>query len=391
MDSLDLIKYKIENSLYKDGQTLKKNLMDLTEDNTAALYQEDIGDLKEFYRINKFLLDKVSSIHQQENSRINKDLLKENTSFRKASKSLEDGKRANRIYAFNDSSCDYYLIGDIHSDSISLMKILEKTNFWERVLKVDRFRLIFIGDYVDRGGAHLKTLQYILLLKYLFPNNIILQRGNHDGGYYEDGKVKMCVGRPDSTPDSHWFIVYLYNLTREKLLKEDIIESYINFFNSLAIMSSLKLNDRLFLVVHGGLPRHRESDEGYYSYIKNLADLTDERIVDHIGKTIVNNILWSDPSIMDEDMKVNNGRFKFKDYHFEAFKEKFDFDYFIRGHQVKENGYEKLFGNSFITIFSSGSIYENGVNINKETAYGKVSPKFIHINGAGDLDILDLN
>ena len=40
--------------------------------------------------------------------------------------------------------------------------------------------MIFLGDYLDRGECSLPVLIGVLLLKQLYPNNIVILRGNHE-------------------------------------------------------------------------------------------------------------------------------------------------------------------------------------------------------------------
>ncbi|WP_346936660.1 hypothetical protein [Clostridium sp.] len=68
----------------------------------------------------------------------------------------------------------------------------------------------------------------------------------------------------------------------------------------------------------------------------------------------------------------------------------FGVDIFIRGHEAHENGCEKYFDNGVYSVFSSGSIIENGRNINLSTAYDYISPKIIKIDLKEGIQVLSI-
>lgn len=355
---------------------------------------KDLGqeDLTHLYQVHRFLIEEVFNIHRNERSQINEDIFKESLNIKQIKDQLEDGKQGHHIYSFNDDYCEYYVIGDIHSDTISIQRILEKTSFFNKVISKVKIKLIFLGDYVDRGKAHLKTLQCVLTLKYLFPQNIYLQRGNHDGGFLEDGTVKMWVRKPDADSEEDWFLLYLYNLSNSnKTLPIDIIDQYLSLFNSLGNISFICHKNITLMLTHGGIPRPIKGEKGFFSYINRISDLTNESILDDLNGTIVKNMMWSDPSVVEEDLREDSVRFRFTETHFEEFRKCIGFDIFVRGHQAEPKGYHKVFRDGLITIFSSGSILVDDKNINNETAYSYVEPKMLHVNKDGEVLILDLN
>ncbi|WP_353096706.1 metallophosphoesterase family protein [Tissierella praeacuta] len=364
---------------------------------TISLVWEEIDnvneqDLTNMYKVHEFLINEVCNIHDRENSNINEEVFKQNINIKIASAKLEDGKRGCNMYSFNDMDYEYYLIGDIHSDTISLRRILEKTDFFNKVLRKEKVRLIFLGDYVDRGKEHLKTLQCLLTLKYIFTENIFLQRGNHDGGSFVDGQVKMWVRKPEKDLEKDWFLLYLYNLANSnKTFNIDIIDKYLGLFDSLSNVSFICNENIALMAVHGGIPRPRKGEGKFFSYINSISDLTNENILDYLNGSIIKNMMWSDPSVSNENLKEDNARFRFTEEHFKEFRDLIGFDIFVRGHQAEPKGYHKFFDDRLITIFSSGAILNNEENINNETAYGNVEPKILNINKKGEVLILDLN
>ena len=65
-------------------------------------------------------------------------------------------------------------IGDTHGDLEATEKILHK------YLKPEN-RLVFLGDYVDRGPASLDNINFLLQQKVKHPDSLFLLMGNHEG------------------------------------------------------------------------------------------------------------------------------------------------------------------------------------------------------------------
>jgi len=73
-------------------------------------------------------------------------------------------------------SGDLYVIGDLHGCLTPLKRLLEHL---EPDLHQDR--LVFMGDYIDRGPDSRKVVDYILKLRARYPTgHIICLRGNHE-------------------------------------------------------------------------------------------------------------------------------------------------------------------------------------------------------------------
>ena len=67
-----------------------------------------------------------------------------------------------------------YAIGDIHGRLDLLEELLDK-------LPLEREdRLVFLGDYVDRGMFGVETTIYLLAFKINFPKCFWMLRGNHE-------------------------------------------------------------------------------------------------------------------------------------------------------------------------------------------------------------------
>ncbi|MFH1461723.1 MAG: metallophosphoesterase family protein [bacterium] len=92
-----------------------------------------------------------------------------------------------------DSNSNFIIIGDLHGDFDSFNKIIE--NLIQRGVLTDKlglnenYKIIFLGDYVDRGPDSLEISLIIFLLKAINRDKVILLRGNH-----EDVKVFKLYG-----------------------------------------------------------------------------------------------------------------------------------------------------------------------------------------------------
>jgi serine/threonine protein phosphatase 1 len=73
-------------------------------------------------------------------------------------------------------SPDIYAIGDIHGCLDHLERLLEEVN-----PDLHRYKLVFIGDYIDRGPNSRGVVDYIINLRKMYPaQNIICLKGNHE-------------------------------------------------------------------------------------------------------------------------------------------------------------------------------------------------------------------
>lgn len=108
-----------------------------------------------------------------------------------------------------------YVIGDIHGCLATVERLLEKIN-----PSVDD-RLVFVGDYIDRGPSSAGVLELMLWIKNHYPKTVFL-RGNHEQilleyHYTDILGVKSFTQRMES-----------YDLLKNGWLHDD----YFDFFQS---------------------------------------------------------------------------------------------------------------------------------------------------------------
>ena len=357
----------------KNLKNLKNNL-NINEINSFINIEKTFDDLE---KLHLFLLSEIKKLHENEISIENADICKVSINALDCLDKCEDTKIGGRIYFLNNDLATYYIFGDIHSDSISVIEFLKRINFIETVQNEQKTRLIFLGDYVDRGKGTIKTLELILVLKYLFPSNIFLLRGNHDGGsIISEIEYKLCVGRNENTTDEDYFVASLFNSLKKLNKPLTLLEEYLNLFSRLCHLALIKNGDEVVLCVHGGIPRPINDD---YDHIKSISDLWNEGIIDSLEGSIIHNMLWSDPT-EDTTLQRSTRRFYFYKTHFDNFTEKLSISKIIRGHQAFDEGYKEFFNGRLISIFSSGDMSPDLKENNNETAYKDITPCILKLH-----------
>lgn len=220
------------------------------------------------------------------------------------------------------TSNKFLVAGDIHGDFSALK---------EYVLKFisGKFqKIIFLGDYIDRGKQQLECICFLLILKILFKDKVILLRGNH-----ETELVNSHYGFKEVVDDN--LLYKRFNILFMKLPVAAVVN----------IRTSSKNKDNVhILCVHGGISEK----------IDKLEELEKDYIVDEYEP-----LFWNDPS-WDETIKgyVNNKR-STKDFGkdvFLKFMQKNKLKLLIRSHQVTpkiaKQGYDICFDNKLLSIFS---------------------------------------
>ena len=67
------------------------------------------------------------------------------------------------------------VVGDLHGDSKSLFRILCKIDY-RQFLSKRLNKLVFLGDYIDRGTDSIGTVYSVCYLKTSYPDSVILMR-----------------------------------------------------------------------------------------------------------------------------------------------------------------------------------------------------------------------
>lgn len=144
------------------------------------------------------------------------------------------------------------VIGDIHGCVKHLEKLLNLTNYNQQ-----HDKLIFLGDYIDRGDYSKEVLDLLIDLKKLSPSNIFLM-GNHEdmmlSNILDDGRHTKSIwisNGSDATMKSFKLSLY-YNLNK-------IEPVYIDFLKSL---KQIYIDENLKMIfAHAGVDPRRPPHE----------------------------------------------------------------------------------------------------------------------------------
>ncbi|MHC1579897.1 MAG: metallophosphoesterase family protein [Candidatus Alkanophagales archaeon] len=151
------------------------------------------------------------------------------------------------------------VVGDIHGDLRSLLYILNGAR------KADK--ILFLGDYGDRGEESVEVYFVILELKRRFGDAVILLRGNHEGP-------------PDLQAVPHDLPLFF----RRKYGDEGV-RLYERVKGLWELLPFSAVLERRYLFVHGGVPTHVTSKEDI-AFAHRM----------HPRRPNLEEILWSDPA-----------------------------------------------------------------------------------------------
>jgi diadenosine tetraphosphatase ApaH/serine/threonine PP2A family protein phosphatase len=220
---------------------------------------------------------------------------------------------------------DYVIVGDIHGDLKSLLRIFDHHG-WPPARNY-----LFLGDYVDRGMCSCEVILLLYALKYLYPDKVSLIRGNH-----EFGPMTEVYGFQDEALSKVSELFYL---------------TVVRTFDDLPLAAVLNED---VLCVHGGISPG----------LSSLSDLRKVRKLRQWGFSLndsANDLLWSDPSdeVADFAPSSRGCGFRFGASATEAFMQNSGLKFIIRAHEVCPDGFHWHFDQSVLTLFSACNYCEN--------------------------------
>jgi len=225
------------------------------------------------------------------------------------------------------------VVGDIHGDLESLVKILKGCDFLSRAQNNENLVLIFLGDYGDRGAYSPEVYYVVLRLKEAFPEKVVLMRGNHEGP--ED-----LLAHPHDLP------THLHERFGEEWRSAyaRLRELFDHLYNAVLV-------ENRCVMLHGGVPSQAKSiDDLAYAHLK------------HPRESQLEEILWSDPEEgLNGIYPSPRGAGKlFGEDVTDKFLKMLRVKVLIRGHEPTEEGFKINHNGKILTLFSRrGAPYFN--------------------------------
>ncbi len=196
-------------------------------------------------------------------------------------------------------------VGDTHGDLDASKQVLR------RYLKKP-YRIVFLGDYVDRGEDSEENINYLLRMKIEHPEDIFLLSGNHEGQMVKELR-----------PANFWESLSI----RER-------KQYGRIFSTLPLCAT---SANGLVALHGALPELKSLEE---------IDQIEE------GDSNWDRIVWGDFVEGDGDLLGDSwGRPRFGGGYFNRLMERYRKKILIRSHQP--HAPSLMFKKRCITIFTS--------------------------------------
>ncbi|KAI5192669.1 serine/threonine-protein phosphatase 4 catalytic subunit [Nematocida sp. AWRm77] len=208
--------------------------------------------------------------------------------------------------------------GDIHGQYNDLLTIFQINGTPRRT------KYVFLGDYVDRGSNSVETISLLLLYKVMYPQNIMLLRGNH-----ESRELTETYG--------------LYKEVLTRYASCDVWKLLCEVFNYLPL--ACLIGNRIFCV-HGGISPFALT----FDKILRI-----NRFVDLPSSGPMADMLWSDPGYMPGCFPSDRGAgYIFGPDVVQKFLYLNDVHIVCRSHQLVNEGYRFAFTNrELVTVWSA--------------------------------------
>lgn len=250
-------------------------------------------------------------------------------------KSIVGGKILGGLVEIYDLE-NLVIISDLHGDSNSLFRILSEIDY-EKFLSNPMNKLVFLGDYIDRGSDSTSIIYSICYLKGTYPDSVVLMRGNHEA--------------PAEFPFSPHDFPYEIEDRFGNSWKE-IYRKLLAMFTELTLAT---LVGQRLLLVHGGLPTE---DNVLVNFRQSIA-LAQKN---HFKNRVFEEILWNDPRQIDDIQNQEKSRRGFGRYFGPEMTRKWlqasGAKTIVRGHEPCY-GFKLDHDNLIITLFSCREAYPN--------------------------------
>ncbi|OHT09083.1 Ser/Thr protein phosphatase [Tritrichomonas foetus] len=215
-----------------------------------------------------------------------------------------------------DLSGEIMIVGDIHGNIVDLIRVLIQYK------KLNSPKLLFLGDYVDRGNFSIEVISLLFAMKNLFPDTVHLLRGNH-----EFKAVNLKYGFYDEC------IQFFGN--------GEFFNECNRAFNYMPLAALV--NEKMFCV-HGGICKNLRT----ISQVREI-----QRGIDNYDDELIYGMMWSDPCETTSGfVESTRGAVAFGLEGVRKFLARNNLTKIIRGHQMVPHGVCPCASGHVVTVFS---------------------------------------
>ena len=278
---------------------------------------------------------------------------------------------------------DTIIVGDIHGSFHDLLRILHYHHSSDA-------KIVFLGDYVDRGSFSLECITLLLALKITYPDKFYLLRGNHEfdaiSSSYGFKREILNFHNPvkmDKNTNAQKKIISEKNIFNFEEEEEEETASHEElcdkFFENHISLNCYKYTEELynaFMKTFSYLPIAAIVNKTTFCIHGGLSPLLTkiERITKEIQRPIYNvddsllltDLLWGDPSPTNPNFFSENPRGRGKLFNgisvFKFLKNN-NMTRMIRAHECVNQGIREDFNGKCITVFSASSYNKNMGNL----------------------------
>jgi len=183
-------------------------------------------------------------------------------------KSIAGGKVKGGLVEIHDLE-NLAVISDLHGDSKSLFRILSEIRYGG-FLSNRMNKLVFLGDYVDRGSDSVGVMYTVCHLKCTYPDSVVLMRGNHEAP----------AEFPFSSNDLPCEIEERFGSCGK-----EVYQKLLSMFKLLTLATVVRQE---LLLVHGGLPTE---DSAIATFKESIANAQENQV----RSRVLEELLWNDP------------------------------------------------------------------------------------------------
>lgn len=254
------------------------------------------------------------------------------------------------------------IFGSLHGQYNDLMRYF---SLWGRPHEhrgdIECMEYLFLGNAINRGGFSIEVLCLLLALKIKHPDQVHILRGSQDelklSLYY--GLAEECKNKLEENVDD----------------PSSIFRRFCDLFDYFPLAATI--NDKI-LCVHSGIGENTKTIEDILAIKKPY------NVYDTPGAL---DILWNTPAgctIKDDytgtNFTSNLRKRTFNENQVTEFMKTNKINLIIRSHDVLESGFEKLYDNRVISIFSATNycgVYKNSGGILFIKKNSEIQPKIL--------------